>query len=204
MTPFSGNTFFDTPPIDPFKIDQAEVDHSSGNANFNLKSSLHNADLRGFSTSAKVTRVATKFDKHFQMKIEAKVKKVEILGDYMMSGKILVLPIRGIGFANITMNDVTILINIRGEYFEKNSETFIKVTSLKFTLTPKHASFYFSDIFKGDKVLSDTINGFMNENWLLMLDALIPGYSEKMSEKFKNECANIVFEKVPMKNIFLE
>jgi Haemolymph juvenile hormone binding protein (JHBP) len=191
------------PPIDPYKIDNAEADHSSGNSNFNLQSSLKNAELRGFIDGAKITRVATKFDKIFQMKIEAKLAKAEIVGDYKMNGKILVLPIKGVGFANITMEDVTGLINIKGEYFDKNGDTFAKITSLTFSLTPKHASFLFSDIFKGDKVLSDTINKFMNDNWLLVINTLLPGYEEKLGERFR-VMANNVFTTVPMRKIFIE
>lgn len=193
---------FNIPSLDPFKIEAADADHSSGNSNFNLRSSLKNAEVRGFTDEIDVTKVVTKLDRKFQMKIEAQSKNVEIVGDYTMSGRILVLPINGVGRTNMTMKDVNVLIMVKGDFIDRNSERFIKITSLsvKF-LTAKHANFLFTDIFKGDKVLTETINNFMNENWLLLMNTLIPGYEGEFSEKFK-VIADKIFSSVPMKNIF--
>lgn len=159
--------------------------------------------MSGLAESTKITRVATKFDRKFGIKSEAKTKHIMIIGDYTMSGKLLVLPIMGVGKANITLNDVTAIVDIRGEYFDKNGETFINVTNFKVKLAAKGATFKFENIFKGDPNLTDTINNFMNENWELMMSTLLPDYETKLGERFK-EIANNVFHRKPANQIFLE
>jgi hypothetical protein len=66
---------------------------------------------------------------------------------------------------------------------------------------PKHVHFLFTDIFKGDKLLSDNINNFMNENWEVVSNALVPMYIERLGEQFRIYSQK-VFSKVPVKNIF--
>lgn len=177
--------------------------------------------MHGLSSKVKIMRVATKFDRKFQMKIDALAEKIEIIGDYTMDGQILVLPIKGNflfvqqglfiffkffkgnGKANITMENAKVLVIIKGEYLEKNGEIFIEIKNFSISFTPKHAVFKFTNIFKGDKALSDNINVFMNENWQVVSDLLIPSYAEKLGEQFK-AYSQKVFAKVPVKNIFKE
>lgn len=191
------------PSIDPYHIDYTEATHSGGNANFNLKSSLKDIDVLGFVSSAKISRIATKFDKKFGIKAEVKTNTIGILGDYTMDGQIIVLPIRGVGKVNVTLYDVKAVFDLRGEYFDKQGETYINVTSFKLKLTPKNARLYFENIFKGDPVLTDTINNFMNENWELVLNSILPDYELRIGERFRG-VANLVFNNVPMKVIFPE
>lgn len=198
-----GNKLFNIPSTDPYLVDYAEAEHSTGNSNFNLKSSLKNTKIRGLATSTRMTRAASKFDKKFAIKSEVKTDNLEIYGDYTMFGQILVLPIRGEGKANITMYNVTGIIDIRGEYFDKDGETYINVTMFKITLKSKNASFLFENIFKGDPVLSATINNFMNENWELVINTLLPGYEQRLGERFR-VISNNIFHRIPMKMIFPE
>lgn len=189
--------------LDPYRVDFAEATHTAGNANFNLKSSLKDVDIRGLVEFTKIVRVATKFDKKFGLKTEAQTKNIEISGDYTMDGKILVLPIKGVGKTNITLTDVTTLIDIRGDYFEKEGETYIEVKSFKLKLKPKRVRFLFENIFRGDKVLSETINKFMDENWEVVANALLPDYELLLGERFK-VVSNRIFNNVPTKILFPE
>lgn len=200
---FLGSPALNIVSIDPYRIDFAMATHTAGNTNFNLKSSLKDVDVRGLVEFTKVLRVATKFDKKFGLKTETQTENLEISGDYTMNGQILVLPIRGIGKTNITLTDVTTLVDIRGDYIMKDGDTYIDVTSLKIKLKPKRARFYFENIFNGDKVLSETINKFMDENWEVVANTLLPDYEILLGERFK-AVSNNIFRNVPMKMIFPE
>lgn len=191
------------PIVDPYFLDYAEAEHSKGNSNFNLKSSLRNSTVSGLATSTKFTRVATRFDKKFGLKAEGRIKDIKIVGDYTMSGKLLVLPINGVGKANVTLTGVSVAVDLRGDYFTKNGETYIDITSFKVKLSATGATFRFENIFKGDPVLTGTINNFMNENWELMMATLLPDYETKLGSRFK-EIANLVFHRTPMRMIFLD
>lgn len=137
------------------------------------------------------------------MKCEAKCDRFEINGDYKMEGMITVLPIKGVGKTNTSLTDVTATIDLRGEYFDKNGEIYINITSLKIKMIPKHATFYFENIFNGDKVLSQTINNFMNENSEVVVNTLLPAYETYLSDNFRT-ISNHIFHNVPMKMIFPE
>lgn len=191
------------PAIDPYFIDYIKTDHEAGNSNFNLRSSLNNTELRGVVSTIKLTRVATKFDKGFGMKIQAMLGNLQLIGDYTMNGQIVVLPIKGVGKVNLTLTEVKALIDMRGEYFDKDGDQYININTFKLKLTPKHASYVFENVFNGDAALSKTINTFMNENWEVVANTLIPGYELKLAERFE-KITNLVFKSIPMKIIFPE
>jgi hypothetical protein len=197
-----GNKEFDMEPLDPFHIDYIESDSLGGSqSNFYLKSAFKNIDLNSFSTG-KVLRVSTKFDKKFAIRAETFIENFSVIGDYKMTGK-LILPLNGEGKCNITMQNVTSVFTARGSYFDKNSETYLNITSISFKLIPSHVSYYFENLFKNDKTLSDTINNFMNENWKLVADNLLPSYEVKFGEIFVF-LANKIFHNVPTNRIFLD
>jgi len=191
------------PILDPYHVKFIEAQHAQGNSNFNLRSSLKNANVIGLIETTKITRVASKFGKKFALKVETFSDNFEISGDYTMKGQILVLPINGIGKCNVSMTDVKAVLDFRGDFIEKNGETYVNLSSLKVKLTPKHTYFLFENVFNGDPTLSQTINSFMNENWLEVTNTLVPGYEDKLGEEFK-VVANFVFNNFPFKLIFPE
>lgn len=188
--------------LDPFLVDYAATNHTSGNANFNLRSSLTNTDFIGLKKS-NVTRLKIKFDENFALKTESKIPVLRLIGDYTMNGQILVLPIQGAGKCNITMLDVTALVDMRGSFVEKEGVIHIHIDGFKINISPKKSIFKFDNIFKGDPLLSKQINFFMNENHEFVCQTLLPGYEENFGTKFK-VLANALFDKIPMKMIFPE
>lgn len=184
------------------KIDSVVVDTAGATSAFNLRSSFHNAEIHGLSTSV-LSRTATKFKK-FAMKSDAHTDRLDFVGDYTMNGQILVLPITGAGFANVSMQDLTTRHELHGNYFlGKDNNTYVNITSYKIKFRPKKVVFRFDNLFNGDKVLGSTMNKFMNDNWEPVFYGIIPGYEEKFGEKFK-DVANILFSQVPFDLIFLE
>lgn len=184
------------------KIESVAVETAGATSAFNLKSSFHNANIHGLSTS-KLQRTATKFKK-FAMKSDAYTDRLDFVGQYKMKGQILVLPIVGEGFANVSMNQLTTRHELHGNYFQgADNNTYINITSYKIKFRPKWVKFRFDNLFNGDKVLGETMNRFMNENWEPVFYGLIPGYEENFGEKFR-KVANILFSQVPSSLIFLE
>lgn len=189
------------PAIEPMKINTIEVAQAGGTTTFNLNSSFKNSEIHGLATS-KIKRTGAKFKK-FAMRSETFTNRLDYIGDYTMNGQILVLPIRGAGFANVSMQGLTSRHDMRGEYFTgSDNQTYINVTSYKIKFKPKAVTFRFDNLFN-DRVLSDTMNRFMNENWEAVFNGIIPGYEDAFGKKFK-AVANILFHQVPAKAIFLE
>lgn len=61
----------------------------------------------------------------------------------------------------------------------------------------------FENLFNGDKVLGDTTNQFLNENWQDILNELKPVLKDVVSGISQN-IIKAVFDKFPYQNIFLE
>lgn len=137
------------------------------------------------------------------MRTETLTKRLELLGDYKIKGQII-LPINGEGKANITMYDVTSTQDFKGEYYTKpDGETYLNVTEYKIKFKPKKATFYFDNLFNGDKELGRTMNQFLNQNWKAVFAGLMPEYEKFFASKFK-EVSNSFFDKVPLNRIFLD
>ncbi|CAO1381475.1 unnamed protein product [Diamesa hyperborea] len=189
------------PDIEPLYIDAVSVEQG-GNSAVNLKQSFKDAYIHHLTDSV-VQRTAVKFDK-FAMKTDAYTPRMDFVGDYKMEGKILVLPITGNGKANVSMHQLTTRHELRGDTFTKDDgNVYLNITSYKIKFTPKYVTFFFGNLFNGDKLLGDTMNNFMNQNWQPVFEGLIPGYELHFGNKFR-EIANLLFHKIPMKLIFLD
>lgn len=62
---------------------------------------------------------------------------------------------------------------------------------------------YFSNLFNGDKLLGDTTNRFLNENWEDIYKEIKPAFVEAIG-KVVETVINNVFTKIPYKDAFLE
>jgi len=184
------------------KVDTVIVEQSGATSAFNLKSSFKNAEIHGLSAS-KMIRTAARFTK-FALKSEAFTDRLDFIGNYTMNGQILVLPIRGEGFANVSMHEMITRHELSGHYYTApDGHKYVNLTDYKIKFKPKWVTFRFDNLFNGDKLLGTTMNKFMNDNWNIVFDGLIPGYEEKFGEKFKN-IANALFHRVPFNAIFPE
>ncbi|XP_041450951.1 protein takeout isoform X1 [Drosophila obscura] len=109
--------------------------------------------MRGFGKE-----IATKHE----MVMSSKV--FSLVGNYSIKGQILVLPISGSGYSNMTMIGADVKISFTGKPVERNGEIYMEASDLKYYLKPKSQHYYFSNLFNGDKTLGDTMNTFLNEN----------------------------------------
>lgn len=183
------------------KIASVVVDQAGATSAINLRSSFTNAEIHGLSRSV-VIRTATKFKK-FALRSDTYTDRLDFIGQYTMKGQILVLPIVGEGFANFSMQELSTRHELHGDYYTgKDNNTYVNITSYKIKFTPKHVTFRFDNLFNGDKLLGETMNNFMNNNWEPVFNGLIPGYEEQFGEKFKS-VANILFSQIPFDFIFL-
>lgn len=195
-----GDEKFGIPKLEPFTIKKIDSETIGGIPNFHLKSSLKNAEIHGL-TSGKILRTATKFNKSYAIKLESEIDKIDIIGNYTMTGKILVLPINGEGKCKITLKNTLIRAESYGNYITKDGETYIDIKDFKMKITPKKVIFNFENLFKNDKKLSDTINTVMNEQWKLVTENLLPGYEANFGSYFI-EVANKIFHNVPFNKIY--
>lgn len=127
--------------------------------------------------------------------------RIQMLGDYEMSGRILLLPITGNGRANITLVNTAIEHRLIGEPFEKNGVKYMRLKDYRVSFNPKRVYMYFENLFN-DPTLSQTMNRFLNDNWETVFNELKVGYAKSFGKIFR-ELSNRLFEKIPMDSIFI-
>lgn len=189
-------------PLDPMSIDFVAVEQAGGTSAFNLKSSFRDAQILGLAPS-KIVKTAVRFKK-FAMKSDSYTERLDFVGRYTMNGQILVLPIRGEGFANVSMNQMITRHELYGDYFTgQDGNKYLNITNYKIKFNPKWVIFRFDNLFNGDKLLGGTMNRFMNDNWQPVFSGMIPGYEENFGKRFR-DVANSLFHQVPFNVIFPE
>lgn len=199
--PFSSSTGIPdlgVPPIDPLQITALTIQQGR-NSPISLKQEFKHILLTGISNTKLVT-YKPNLDKYI-LRTEGITPRVNLAGDYKMTGRILLLPIVGNGRANITMIDLKTVHELIGEPMYHDGETYIRFKEYNIKLIPARVHLHFENLFNGDRLLGNQMNRFMNDNWELIFSELKGGYEETLSYVFK-EVTNKLFTKVPMDRIF--
>lgn len=143
----------------------------------------------------------TDLDNHLII-CDSVTERIQMLGDYEMSGRILLLPITGNGRANITLVNSKIEHRLIGEPFEKDGVKYMRLKEYRVAFDPQRVYMHFENLFN-DPTLSQTMNRFLNDNWETVFNELKIGYSRSFGKIFR-EISNRIFEKVPMDSMFLQ
>lgn len=133
--------------------------------------------------------------------IQVSVKQIILLGDYTISGSVLILPIQGEGKCNLTLDNVEALVKFIPQKFAKNKNEYIKTQKYKFTFSTTRLHMRFENLYRGDKVLGDSTNLFLNENWEDIFNDIKPKLFETFGEIFE-QIINSVFSIYPHEEFF--
>lgn len=124
-------------------------------------------------------------------------------GDYTMNGKVLLLPISGNGRCKLDFHGWDSDWKITPKAVEKNGKQYMTVensgSKLQFKVSTLKLNF--ENLFNGDKQLSETMNVFLNENWMDILNELRPSLSETISQILIGVVSG-TFAKIPYSEIF--
>lgn len=186
------------PSIDPLHISALTIQQGR-NSPISLTQDFKNIMLTGISETKLVT-YKPNLDRYI-LRTEGITPRVNLAGDYTMTGRILLLPIVGHGKANITMVNLKTVHELIGEPIKKNGKVYIRFKEYNIKLIPARVYLNFENLFNGDRLLGNQMNRFMNDNWELIFNELKGGYEETLSYVFK-EVTNKLFTKVPMDTIF--
>ncbi|XP_077290305.1 protein takeout-like [Arctopsyche grandis] len=96
----NGDKALDIPQLDPLKLEHLTFERGGSRNAVNLDITLSNVGLLGFSNFV-VKKLSS--PKNWNMTLKGKLNQLQILGDYKMNGKVLILPIVGSGKCNITL-----------------------------------------------------------------------------------------------------
>ncbi|PNF17371.1 hypothetical protein B7P43_G02970 [Cryptotermes secundus] len=188
-------------PVDPLFMTKVTIQDGAGRpVNINLE--LNNVKNSGFSESD-IEAARIDFDKHI---IEADVflKFSKLEADYVMNGKFLVLPIKGNGKCIMEFTGLNTTLRLRAEPMTRNGKSYWNVVYFGININSlQDLKINFDNLFNGDKLLSDSTNLVLNENWKQFWAELKPSFEETYAEAFL-QLSKTVFGKVAENDIFLD
>ncbi|XP_069681800.1 protein takeout-like [Periplaneta americana] len=182
-----GDKNYKIPNLNPITIRQIKVKQGPSQAGYEL--TLNDVKVHGVD-GVSVEKTDFDFDKQ-HIAIELKFPALYILCKYDISGRILVLPIRGNGDANLTMVDNNLEFSVDYTLQEKDGNTHLVITKSQAVLKPRRVYIHLSNLFNGDKFLGNQMNEFMNENWRDVFKEMSPEISKNMAEIISNVVNNI-------------
>ena len=94
-------------------------------------------------------------------------------------------------------------MRMEGKSVEKNEKIFMEITKTAMKLKVSRVVSDFSNLFNGDKALSDAMNIFLNENWKDIWGELEHSVLKAFQLIFKS-LINNVFAKYPYDELFLD
>lgn len=98
-------------------------------------------------------------------------------------------------------NEIT--LKILTKKVMKQGKAYMQVEKSRLTYTTDKVLFDFTNLFNGNKVLSDTTNRFFNENWMQIHEELRPKFYEAIASIYET-LINKAFGSVPYDELFLQ
>lgn len=134
-----------------------------------------------------------------RIRLKLYVPRLEMVSDYSMSGKILMLPITGRGQALGNYTDIDAIVTVQGERYQdrKTEKTHFRTTEFYVDFDVGHASIHLDNLFNGDETLADAMNLFLNDNWKTVAAEIKPALEETVSSLFKT-FSNKIYSKYPL------
>ncbi|KAE8747381.1 hypothetical protein FOCC_FOCC005848 [Frankliniella occidentalis] len=195
----NGDRKYKIPNLNPLTLYNFGVD--SGSSSVGIKLTFKEAQIHGLGD---VDIRSTKFDlekKHIEFDLFWDV--FHILGDYEISGRVLVLPITGKGPANVTVTNLVVTFGFDYELVpkKKGGKDHVSLTESKVKFEVGRAYFDLKNLFNGDRLLADNMNQFLNENWKEVTKELGPSLADSIGQVISQIIQQIV-DAVPYDNIF--
>ncbi|XP_069702792.1 protein takeout-like [Periplaneta americana] len=188
-------------PLDPLVISNIKVEEGVGRP-VTMSLNLKNATLHGLG-NIDLSAVRADLDNR-KLEFEASVPETHIDADYTMNGRFLVLPMNGEGKCSLNLTQYNTTVKLHAEPLTKDDEVYWDVT--EFDVHVESLQLFqvrFENLFNGNKTLGDNTNRVLNENWKEFFEELRPTLHDTFGGLFKKLC-NVIFHKVPERDIFLE
>ncbi|GJQ81234.1 hypothetical protein Trydic_g20453 [Trypoxylus dichotomus] len=186
------------PVFEPLKITEMVIGEGTGPVN--VQQNFRNIELYGLTGSKILKEIGD--PEHDKLYSESITPQLQLVGDYDINGRILVLPIRGKGKFNITLTNSELTHNLTMEKYTKKEKIFWKILDYVVTIKPEKMQYQFDNLFDGDERLGSEINKVINENWESIYNDVKGGYEKSFGLIFRG-LAESLFSRVPYNEIFI-
>ncbi|KAJ8716588.1 hypothetical protein PYW07_003215 [Mythimna separata] len=145
--------------LDPVHIDVINIDLSG------LKLTIKDANIKGLKNAVVDKLKVDTAKKVITFTFHA--APLTLKGKYKASGQLLLLPISGDGDMTLKIKNIEITLTMMYDIIKnKDGKDVIALKSYKYTYeNNENTHFKLTNLFNGNKQLSDAMHSFMNENW---------------------------------------
>ncbi|XP_069702791.1 protein takeout-like [Periplaneta americana] len=188
-------------PIDPLSVKKISLEQGAGKP-INFKLIMTDTTIRGITGG--MTTSAKSDIKNRQIEFEVQSPVFDMEGTYELDGKFSLLPLKGNGKFKMALHSYTTNFKLKADAITKNGDVYWDVKSFDLVISnPKNLTVHFDNMFNGNKVLGDSTNKALNDNWEGFWEELRPSMQETFGKIFL-EIIKVLFSKVPEKNLFLD
>ncbi|CRL07708.1 CLUMA_CG020662, isoform A [Clunio marinus] len=164
--------------IDPMRIDRVGILQGEGPVSVNA--SISKVKITGISKVKVIENQVS--SKDYSWITIVKLPKMRLEGNYHMMGRILVIPLNGRGKCWFEPSNMDIKFYTKTRLYAKNDHTFYNVTGCRVHFNMEGLKLRMDNLFEGVKVLEDSTNLYLNENWRPVSEALKPIISKNIEE----------------------
>ncbi|XP_030751951.1 protein takeout-like [Sitophilus oryzae] len=196
-TLLKGDEKYHLPSLMPLKLPKIEVESGP-----NFKLTMTDIIVNGLDTMELVDYTHHRDELAFTMHLKS--KRLEVLGNYEINGKLLMMPIEGSGPINVTVENSDFVYTFHIELYDRDGETYFNILpNDELTSSSEHAYFHMENLFNGNKELADNMNKFLNENSKEVFAELGSSIRSTMRKAIR-DVATIFSKTFPYKDYFAE
>ncbi|XP_030751750.1 uncharacterized protein LOC115879198 [Sitophilus oryzae] len=150
-TLLKGDEKYHLPSLMPLKLPKIEVESGP-----NFKLTMTDIIVNGLDTMELVDYTHHRDELAFTMHLKS--KRLEVLGNYEINGKLLMMPIEGSGPINVTVENSDFVYTFHIELYDRDGETYFNILpNDELTSSSEHAYFHMENLFNGNKELAPYI-----------------------------------------------
>lgn len=193
-----GDPKYRIPVLEPLTISQMKI--VQGTKQVGMTMECQECKLYGLSET-NFTKARVDLEKQ-HVEWDFHMDRLQFLGKYKVSGRVLILPITGAGDANITLFDVDFSFIYDYELeLRSNGKRYFRLTNSTLPYKVGGVFIHLDNLFNGDKLLGDNMNRFLNENWKDIIKEVAPAVADALTEVYRATIGAMA-DLVPFEYIF--
>uniref|UniRef100_A0AAG5CUZ5 Hemolymph juvenile hormone binding protein n=1 Tax=Anopheles atroparvus TaxID=41427 RepID=A0AAG5CUZ5_ANOAO len=185
---------FKIPPLEPLELATVNMDRGA-----EFKATFSELLVSGPS-KFKIDNLKVSMEK-LTFDFNIFLPKLSFKGKYDLKIKLLLLNIAGVGDLTGVIENNQARVKLICEKYGTDGKEYIRVKKLLVRIQIEKGRFDMKDLFRGDPVLSQAGNQFINENSRLFLDEITPGLERSLADTFK-ATANEIMQQATFDDIF--
>ncbi|XP_043462755.1 circadian clock-controlled protein daywake-like [Leptopilina heterotoma] len=187
---------YNIPSLEPLFLKELSASQGTG-----LKIAAKNVKVFGASGfKIKKLKVDTN---EFRIGVDLELPRLQIEGQYNINGRILLLPIHGVGPMRVNVTDVGAVVRIKTNLYTNPTTGLdhIRISEFRLKVSISKGNIELDNLFGGDPMLGEVVNNAINNNFESFIRELQPLIEKALSEALL-EISNSIVRPFTFKQLF--